>query len=349
MARSSRGSKYATAISARELEQRYLELVFFENSAIEASTRRNQDTVEYSYTMFCNAAGLRPFPVSFQTVGLFLVQYCHRFGHTTRSIPGILSHLKRINRAKGGWWFDERTKARLDDVITGLQKYDRSAPARKLPVTHKVMNDIEAAADMTNHRHYQHVTMSRVARDALLRGSELIKLRRADIIWSNDRQKVTLVIHLSKAHKTGRAERVTITDYGPTSGTAYLREYVRFMGFNTAKTGYEQPLWPLVTTMGTVDYARASTKGAFVSLARQLLSAAGYPANKYSGHSYRSGGATDLWESHRCRPLTIKLHGRWRSDAYLLYIRANPDTSAEEVGKALAFFDKAISDKAAQN
>ena len=64
-------------------------------------------------------------------------------------------------------------------------------------------------------------------------------------------------------------------------------------------------------------------------------------AHLFAGHSYRSGGATDLWESNRCRPLTIKLHGRWKSDAYRLYIRDNPAKTAAEVAKALAFFDEA--------
>lgn len=61
---------------------------------------------------------------------------------------------------------------------------------------------------------------------------------------------------------------------------------------------------------------RPYSKKAFNDLARALLAKAGYPALLYAGHSYRSGGATNLWESRRCRPLTIKLHGRWRSDCY---------------------------------
>ena len=78
-------------------------------------------------------------------------------------------------------------------------------------------------------------------------------------------------------------------------------------------------------------------------MARTLLTRAGYPAMRYAGHSYRSGGATDLWDSNRCRPLTLKIHGRWKSDAYRLYIRDNPHKTAAEIAQAMAFFDHASS------
>ena len=62
------------------------------------------------------------------------------------------------------------------------------------------------------------------------------------------------------------------------------------------------------------------TKALFVRQTRLLLSAIGIPPGKYSGHSYRAGGATDAarvgfldWE--------VKMLGRWASDAYQRYIR----------------------------
>lgn len=331
--------KYAFTISPRDMRVRLEELSFFERMALEESTRTNLTSMVRCYVAFCSSLGLRPFPVSFKTIGLYLIHYCHRYGHTTRSIPGILSHLKRANRCRGGAWLSEGERARLDDVIAGLKKYDRTASARKLPMTHDVLAAIQAVADMTSLQHYQHLTMARVAHDALLRGAELIKLRVADLGWSLDGKAVTIHIHLSKANKVGPSERVTITDYGETSAVAYLREYVRLMGFKERRAA-AGPLWPTVSPSGAVSHAKATTKLAFVALARRLLTMAGYPAKSYAGHSYRSGGATDLWRSHRCRPLTIKLHGRWKSDAYRLYIRDNARDTAAEVSSALAFFAK---------
>lgn len=331
--------KYEQAISPADVDTRILELLFFEDAALEKGTRSNQQSVENCYTFFCKGAGLAPFPISFITLGLFLIQYSYRFGHTTRSIPGLLSHLKRIAREHGCGWLSDIDKARLDDVITGLKKFDRSVPARKLPMTHDVLGAIQRVASMQERHHYQHITMARVAKDALLRGGELVKLRRSDLTWTPDLSRVTLRVIYSKANKLqGPPEFVTIADYGPTSGVAFLREYCRFMGFNYPATQPMHPLWPQVSPQGKVVDHKFTTKDAFVAIARSLLTKAGFKATSYSGHSYRSGGATDLWNSQRCRPLTIKLHGRWKSDAYRLYIRDNRNQAAEEVAQAMAFF-----------
>ena len=336
--------KYDIDISPAALAIMMQELAFFERAALEESTRRSLTSIERCYVQFCQSAGIRSFPVSFNSVGLYLVQYCHRFGHTTRTIPVILSHLKRANRPHSDQWLDAASQARLDDVIAGLKKYDHTPSNRKLPMTSTVLTAVQRVADMTCLQHYQHIVMSRVAREALLRGAELINLKIGDVIWAADASTATIVIHQSKANKTGSPEHVILTNHGESSAVAYLAQYFSLMGFSHKIHAAAHPLWPTINAMGQVSWKRALTKNAFVALARRLLAKAGYPARMYSGHSYRSGGATDLWNSHRCRPLTIKLHGRWKSDAYRLYIRDNPNSTAEEVATALAFFDAATRD-----
>jgi hypothetical protein len=322
--------------SVEDLNAREREAEYFERMALEEATQRALTSVTRCYTTFCTSIGVDPWPLSYRSLSLHLVQYCHRFGHTTRSIPSILSHLKRANRPHV---LAEPDVMRLEDLVAGLKKFDRSAPARKLPMTARVLDAVQLAADMANPVHYQHLTMSRVAHDALLRGKELSKLRRCDINWSRDRKSVVVKIHLSKANKHGLHEEVKLSDYGSTSAVAFLRVYFfEVMGWTESGTDISLPLWPTVTPSGRVTKTRAVTKDEFVTLARRLLTKAGYPAESYSGHSYRSGGATDLWDSHRCRALTIKLHGRWKSDAYRLYIRDNPDRTADEVSSALRFF-----------
>ena len=57
----------------------------------------------------------------------------------------------------------------------------------------------------------------------------------------------------------------------------------------------------------------------FTAKLRKVLSRAGLPASKFSGHNFRRGGATFAF---RCgEPLElISLQGNWSSDAVLLYI-----------------------------
>lgn len=333
--------KYDIPISASDLAAREMELLYFERMAIEDSTRATMNSVVRCYVQFCESARIPAFPVTFRSLGLYLVQYCHRYGHTTRSIPGIISHLKRANREHSAEWMDDASQARLDDLKAGLQKFDRSTPARKLPVTHKVLADVQRVADMSNAHYYQVITMGRLAHDALLRGVELIALKLKDIEWSSAKDQVTVNVHLSKANKVGSHEKIIIMDYGESSAVAFLRQYYHVMGFDQEDAKLINPLWPVIASDSSVNWVQAYGKDPFVGMIRHLLGQAGYQGTRYSGHSFRSGGATDLWNSHRCRPLVIKLFGRWKSDAYRLYIRDNPQCTAVEVAAALAFFDEA--------
>lgn len=331
-------SLYDFHMSDTEFDARMTELLHLESSSLEPATRAALDSHVRSYTAFCRSARVQAFPVSFVSVGLFLVQYCRWSGHTARSIPPILSHLKRANRQYSTRWLSEEETWRLADLITTLKKKDANPPRQKLPVTHAVMNAMQAAANLHNHQDFQLVTMCRVARDALLRGVELTNLLIGEIQWNLYRTEATISIHYSKAHKRmDEPERVTISDYGPGSGVAFLREYFRVMGLDNRAPAY--PLWPFIDDFGSVSWSTFTSKYKFILRSRQLLQRSGFPAKQFAGHSFRSGGATDLWESQRCRPLTIKLHGRWKSDAYRLYIRDNPRRTAQEVAQAMAFFE----------
>lgn len=331
-------SKWDITLSPAEKEALQRDIERFERAALEESSRQGLESTVRCYSIFCVNNGYRPFPVSYESLAAYCVQYCVRFGQTTRSLPTILSHLRRENRLHSPVWLDYLNEYRLADLISGLKKHDTTEVRRKLPMTHDVLDKLERATDMTKLLYRQHLTMARLAHDALLRGGELVKLRLCDLEWNADRTRVDITIHYSKCNKTAHPERVRLQDYGPRSATAHLRAYVDAMvGLKS-----HMPLWPTISLAGAVQPAKAVSKATFVAIARQLLTHAGFPASKYSGHSYRSGGATDLWDSNRCRPYAIKLHGRWKSDAYLLYIRDNPNRTATEVSHAFAFFGHTI-------
>lgn len=332
-------SKYALHLSEEEIQDRLDELLELERAALEPSTQAVMEVHRRCYSLFCQSVHRQDFPVSYESLGLYLVQYCKKFGNTARSIPSILSHLKRANRHHGPW-LDEYSALRLHDVITSLRKTDPVPPRRKLPCTHDVLLRMERTANPRQHSDYQIITMCRTAHDALLRGGELVNLRVGHARWSPDRTSVTLTVHYSKANKrVAQPEQITIVDYGPSSAVAWLRQYWQVMGLANRPPAY--PVWPTVNHLGHINYNTFTTKQQFITRVRTLLGRVGYPAHAYSGHSFRSGGATDLWASHKCRSLTIKLHGRWRSDAWKVYVRDNPFERAEEVAAALAFFHQA--------
>lgn len=64
------------------------------------------------------------------------------------------------------------------------------------------------------------------------------------------------------------------------------------------------------------------THDCFTTLLKNSLSSAGVDASKYSGHSFRSSGATFAFECG-VSPILIKAQGDWLSDAYLRYTRVD--------------------------
>jgi integrase len=65
---------------------------------------------------------------------------------------------------------------------------------------------------------------------------------------------------------------------------------------------------------------RLLTRGSFVKVLRRLLGIVGFDPKMYSSHSCRRGGCQSLAEAGLPEH-AIKAHGRWKSDAYLVYLK----------------------------
>lgn len=72
-------SKYVFESTRRDMKVRMNELAFFERMALEDSTRASMTSVVSCYVQCCESLGLRPFPVSFRTLGLYLVQFYYYY------------------------------------------------------------------------------------------------------------------------------------------------------------------------------------------------------------------------------------------------------------------------------
>ena len=69
------------------------------------------------------------------------------------------------------------------------------------------------------------------------------------------------------------------------------------------------------------------TKDYFIQKFRAALTNIGFEASQYAGHSFRIGAATTAAE--KGIEDLIKAMGRWKSQAYLTYIKTAPDTLAK--------------------
>ena len=65
------------------------------------------------------------------------------------------------------------------------------------------------------------------------------------------------------------------------------------------------------------------TRPRFVEEVRRALQNANLPAKDFAGHSFHIGAAT-MASASRVEDSTIEALGRWKSSAFLKYIRASP-------------------------
>lgn len=194
---------------------------------------------------------------------------------------------------------------------------------RKTPLTIARLSRVLAQLlPHANPSHLELVALCWLCHNGLLRGGEAVKLFIGDVIWSRDRRSLKLKIRDSKCNKTGPPEILDFTDWGnESSSVLWMREY--FDAYNLWDAPADAALFP--------NYVVKTT---FVSAVQRLVRQVGLEGD-FAGHSFRSGGASDLWAANV--PLeAIKKIGRWKSDAVLLYLR-DGETTAKKIAMAFKF------------
>ena len=70
------------------------------------------------------------------------------------------------------------------------------------------------------------------------------------------------------------------------------------------------------------------TRATFTAKLREILKAAGTDDSKYANHSFQSGAATTAAEAN-IPDVHIKMLGRWKSEAYQVYVKSAPEKLAK--------------------
>lgn len=312
-------------------------LDFFNHRAWEEGSHRNQTSAMRCYTDCCTSNGIPSSPVTYKSLGYFAVT-CRLRGNKHSYLKTSISNIKTYCTRHGLPYLNTADEIKFKFVMRGLAKFNPSPTQRKRPITKEVLEAITLHADLNHPKDFQTITMAYIAHDALLRGRELMNLQIRHIKWDSrhtGRCTIQIEVVASKCNKTGPPEEVHIHPYGSRSGVSLLKQYISIMDLKaTAPTA---PLFPLIVELGEkgegadVLWDVPHDKVAhFIPAIKALLQAAGYASADYSGHSFRAGGATDLWTA-RCPPEIIKRAGRWKSDCFYIYIRTDPEQIAVEV------------------
>lgn len=314
-----------SALARQADVQLIADLIF--DAALEPASQKTYDSYVKGYSSFCGRHALQPFPASHISLQLYAA-YWVATGRAHTTLPAILSAIKSVHRRNMWEWLTLSQQAFMNHFMKGVRKAFPHQPTRKQPMTQHIIDQLAALADFTNSNEVQFITMAYVAHDALLRACELLALSLSDVSWFSDH--VRLRIRNSKANKlSATPEYIYLYDRpGSLSGFSTLRAYWHRMRFNTA-TNPHSPLFP------AADLLSHLPKQAWVNYIHGLLARLDIDPSLYSGHSFRSGGATDLWTAG-ARPRAIQLHGRWLSDAFWLHIRDNPTATGLEISHAFS-------------
>lgn len=257
-----------------------------------AGSRRHIESVARLYHTFCILAGLMPWPLSLFWVILFMVDNVHR-GNSPASLSGVLSRLKRHSLEYGWSWFNLQQWFFIRAIRQGLRRIFREEPPRASPCTLAIIRQLLPHIDPADAVAYMTITMCVVAHDGLLRGGELRGLKVSDLRWDNaERTRCSIRIRTSKANQFGEWVPYELQRQAPHERSRFSAELRGTRGSQRT-----QPRGAAVPDEAVSRYGLAPTVTGHIQRA-------GLSSTDYTGHSFRSGGATDLFNG-RCRPHTI--------------------------------------------
>ena len=288
------------------------------------------------YLLFCMQSGTTPLPVTEEGLLHFTAFVANQgLKHTT--IKGYLSAIRHLQVCSGNGDPGMGDMPRLALALRGVKKEQASQPKRaRLPITPAILQEIRqvwskepskwdyvmlwaacclgffgflrsgefTAPEDGEFDPGQHLSFSDVAADSLVDPRVLsIKIKQS----KTDPFRLGVTIFVGK----------TDSSLCPVSAVlAYM-----------ARRGPGEG--PLFRFQSGLPLSRSR----LVEALREVLGIAGYNPEEYAGHSFRIGAATT---AAACGiPIdTIKTLGRWKSDAYRLYVRL-PREHLAEISKAL--------------
>ena len=284
--------------------------------AIDKSTHLNYSSALNSYITFCR---LHDFPIepTPDTLSFYTVYMSHHIKPS--SVDSYLSGISQQLEI----YFPEVRNARksilVHRTLNGCKRLLGSATARKSALTHDHLRQVlDHFGNSTDHDDNLFVALIFTGFHALMRLGELCwpdnpalqnfekVSKRRTVKWLEHRYQFTLPGH--KGDKFFEGNEIIIqksnnsTDaYGP---------FLKYLRSRDTLFPYNPELW--LRSNGSIP-----TRSFFITRIHSLFD------SSISGHSMRAGGATSLAEAG-VSPNIIQAIGRWKSDAWQIYVRKNP-------------------------
>jgi hypothetical protein len=264
------------------------------------------------------AKGRSPIPPTYATVASFLLAFAIN-NKSARSLPNVLSQLKTESERRKLGWLHPVAATRLRKLVRHLRLHCRAASRQKDAFIFDYLMDAMERFDLENPVELLEATILAVGHDGLLRSGEIASDVRADqITWWRHRTGFTLRLLRDKTH---RDSGVLINFADNTSRFSAVKLFRAWWDLRGLQ-GNDR-VFPAIRR-GRIVASHAASTAQLRRLIKRAAASIGLDPSRFSGHSLRAGGATDLFKSNVPYPI-IKKMGRWVSDAAMLYYRSDED------------------------
>ena len=299
----------------------------FLDSSVAPSTRSAYKSAQRRFAGFCVTYGIQhPFPLQEDTLCRYVVFLAEqKLKH--RTIKSYLSGIRHQQIQKSlGNPFANGGMPRLECVLTGIKREEaRANPPKlvRLPITLDIMQHLRRVwiGDKPHPEGSMLWAAACVGFFGFLRAGEFtvpsvgnydpeVHLNLTDLAVDSHSQPSMVRIRI-KQSKTDPFRQGVDVFLGSTEGVICpVRAIIEYIGNCNPHPG---PLF--IRKEGT-----PLTCGYLVASVQQALSQTGLNVSQYNGHSFRIGAAT-MAAQNGLEDLMIQTLGRWRSDAYKLYIK----------------------------
>lgn len=303
-------------------------------AALASSTHSTYKTAERRYLSFCSSFHITPLPTTEATLCYF-VACLGQQGLAHSTIRTYLSGIRQFQIAHGHKDFNFDQMPRLCQIIKGVkvsQGQKGRATRPRLPITPRILRLMKGVWFSSESAPlYDSLMLWAAATTAFFgfcRSGEIttpsennydpnVHLSLSDIATDNVKCPSMLSINL-KHSKTDQERKGVKIIIGKTGDD--LCPILAMLNFLKVRGSHPGPLfcWKSGSPL---------SKSSFVKSVRSALTTANLPADNFAGHSFRIGAATTAASAGICDS-SIQSLGRWKSNAYLLYIRTEPQKLA---------------------
>jgi hypothetical protein len=296
--------------------------------------RRRATRLSTAFSRFehaCEGSGLPFSPITYLGVMAYVFDYVehHARGRSTRSVSNALSDLRCSCRRVGIDWLSEQDACLVKRAVALLKLTDVTPSKQSEALTLQVLAAVIGDMNLSDDEQLSEATQYLMYHQGLFRLDEMHPaggFRTSHIRWSIGWRSLKFKVVRTKTYREGEALWIDMVDGGGRrSAVRFLRKWFdrRDLWDKADVIVFPQFTHHATGTGGRMNSARPYSTHMLVQRLRLRLDNLGLDGKRFSGHGFRAGGATDLFNARLPLPLVMKA-GRWKTaEACLRYYRQN--------------------------